>query len=129
MASSEEKLNILKMIQESKISAEEGVKLLESLEKGESNPSGKSTGMGSKTGIPRWMRVIITDLNTNREKINIRLPANVVDAGYKMGARYVPDLSGINSEQILRAVQMGEIGKVIDVCDQQSCERIVILLE
>jgi hypothetical protein len=75
------------------------------------------------------MRVVITDLKTNREKINIRLPANVVDAGYKMGARYTPNLNGSTSNKILEALQMGETGKVIDICDNDSCERVVITLE
>jgi hypothetical protein len=130
MASPEERLHILQMIQNGKISAEEGVKLLDALEKGDSkNSQSRSTQPGNEIKQPRWMRVVITDLKTNREKINIRLPANVVDAGYKMGARYTPNLNGSTSNKILEALQMGETGKVIDICDNDSCERVVITLE
>jgi len=130
MASSEERLHILQMIQNGKITAEEGVKLLDSLEKGDPrNSQGKSTLQGNESKQSRWMRVVITDLKTNREKINIRLPANVVDAGYKMGARYTPNLNGSSSNKILEALQMGETGKVIDICDNDTCERVVITLE
>jgi hypothetical protein len=130
MSSPEERLHVLKMIQEGNITAEEGVKLLEALDGLEStaNESGKSSAE-TKSSAPRWMRVIITDLNTNREKINIRLPANVIDAGFKMGARFSPDLKGLDANPILEALQAGETGKVIDICDNDSCERIEINLE
>lgn len=130
MASSEERLRILQMIQNGKITPEEGVRLLEALEKGDSRPSqGRSAAQGSETRPARWMRVVVTDLKTNREKVNIRLPANVVDAGYKMGARYTPNLNGVTSNKIMEALRMGETGKVIDVCDDDACERVVITFE
>jgi hypothetical protein len=130
MASSEERLHILQMIQSGKITAEEGVRLLEALEKGDNRPSqGRAASQGNETRQPRWMRVVVTDLKTNREKVNIRLPANVVDAGYKMGARYTPNLNGTTSNKILEALRMGETGKVIDVCDDDACERVVITFE
>jgi hypothetical protein len=106
------------------------VRLLEALEKGDSRPSqGRSAAQGSETRPARWMRVVVTDLKTNREKVNIRLPANVVDAGYKMGARYTPNLNGVTSNKIMEALRMGETGKVIDVCDDDACERVVITFE
>jgi len=130
MSSSEERLQVLQMIQNGKITAEEGVKLLESLEKGNPKSTSGETGhVEKKNSAPRWMRVVVTDLNTNKEKINIRLPANVVDAGYKMGARFGSSLQDSSSDQILQALQVGETGKIIDVCDDDSCERVVISLE
>jgi hypothetical protein len=130
MASSEERLHILQMIQDGKISAEEGVRQLESLEKGDARPTqGRAASQGNENRPAQWMRVVITDLNTNREKVNIRLPANVVDAGYKMGARYTPNINGATSNKILEALRLGETGKVIDVCDNDACERVVITFE
>lgn len=130
MASSEERLRILQMIQNGKITPEEGVRLLEALEKSDDRqPQGRSPSQGNETRQPRWMRVVITDLKTNREKVNIRLPANVIDAGYKMGARYTPNLNAATSNKILEALRMGETGKVIDVCDNDACERVVITFE
>jgi hypothetical protein len=130
MASSEERLRILQMIQNEKITPEEGVRLLEALEKSDDRqPQGRSSSPGNDTRQPRWMRVVVTDLKTNREKVNIRLPVNVIDAGYKMGARYTPNLNGTTSNKILEALRMGETGKVIDVCDNDACERVIITFE
>jgi hypothetical protein len=130
MSSSEERLHVLKMIQGGNITAEEGVKLLETLERqGEASNAPDRSSIKSSNTVARWMRIIITDLNTNKEKINIRLPANVVDAGYKMGAKFSPDLNGVDANLILRALQAGETGKIIDICQDNQCERIEINLE
>ncbi len=85
--------------------------------------------MEGRINPPKWMRVTITDLKTNREKVNIRLPANVIDAGQKLGACYGHNISGREFDVIQHALNMGEKGKVIDVCDENSCERVVISLE
>jgi hypothetical protein len=130
MALNEERLRILKKIQEGKITPEEGVKLLDALERGSgrTNPA-RSSELGEKNNPPKWMRVMITDLKTNREKVNIRLPANVVDAGQKLGACYGHNLTARESDVIQHALNNGEKGKLIDVCDDNSCERVVITLE
>jgi hypothetical protein len=130
MSSSDERLRVLKMIQGGNITAEEGVKLLETLDRqGVATNGSDRSSTNSRTSVARWMRIIVTDLNTNKEKINIRLPANVVDAGYRMGAKFSPDINGVDANLILRALQAGETGKVIDICQDDQCERIEINLE
>jgi hypothetical protein len=130
MSLPEDRLNILKQIQEGKLSAEEGVKLLDSLENhGQSaDPSGQPNVRGNNSP-PRWLRIKITDLNSTKEKYNLRLPANVISAGFKMGARFSPDLNGIDTQSVLQALQIGETGKIIDLCDDDTCQRIEITLE
>jgi polyhydroxyalkanoate synthesis regulator phasin len=130
MSSTEERLNVLKMVQEGKISAEEGVSLLEALEKtGHISDSGSQSTAGGNSTFPRWLRIIVTDLDSKKEKYNLRLPANVINAGFKMGARFSPELNGLDAHSILEALQAGETGKVFDVCDENSCQRIEITLE
>jgi hypothetical protein len=130
MTTSEERFSILKKIQEGSLTSEEGVKSLNALERGESSPIGNTEGnFNSAMGRSRWMRVMILDLDTSREKINIRLPVNVVEAGYRMGARYVPYKWSENSAKILRATRSGKTGTVVDASDIKSRERIVIILE
>ena len=59
MATTEERMKILNLIREGKITAEEGAKLLAAL--GESQ---KTTRMPATrtTGEPRWFRVKVTDM-------------------------------------------------------------------
>jgi hypothetical protein len=130
MSSPEERLSVLKLIQDGNITAEEGVKLLDSLEKqGQSiGPSGGTSTKGNSTAA-RWLKITITDLNTKKEKYYLRLPANVINAGINMGARFSPELNGIDVHSILNKLQTGETGKIFDVCDDDSCQRIEIILE
>ena len=56
MASSEERMKILKMIEEGKLSAEEGTKLLVALSERRGPPSPRPPGM---PGGPRWLRILL----------------------------------------------------------------------
>ncbi|MGD8969550.1 MAG: hypothetical protein PVI07_18750, partial [Anaerolineae bacterium] len=72
MATAEERMEILKMVQGGQITAAEGAKLLEALqEKEEPRPD---SGAASRTRQPRRLRVRVSDLETGRHKVNIDLP-------------------------------------------------------
>jgi len=86
MATDEERLQILKMIEGGQITAEEGAKLLEALEE-------PSRAEARREGAPRWFRVRVTDLNTGKHKVNINLPFKLLDVGAKVGAKFARQLS------------------------------------
>lgn len=127
MATPEERMQILKMIEQSTISAAEGAELLRALsrDKGSSTPNEPLKGASN----PRWFRVRVTDINTGRNKVNVNIPFGLVSIGMKMGARFAPEGHGINFEEVLTAVQSGQQGKVIDVVDDDIQERIEIFVE
>ena len=126
MASTEERMQILRMIEEGKISASEGADLLRALEKKDSGgPSEPLRGASQ----PRWFRVRITDLNSGKNKVNVNIPMGLVQVGMKMGARFAPDMDSVNYEDLMEAIRMGEQGKVIDVTDEDDGERIEIFVE
>jgi len=123
MATVEERMQILKMIEEGKISAEEGAKLLAALAAG-SKPSASK-----REGGPKQFRVRVTDLATGRNKVNINIPMSLVNVGLKMGARFAPDVAGINFDEIMEAVRSGSQGKIVDVVDEEDGERVEIYIE
>ena len=82
MASSEERMKILKMIEDGKLSAEEGTKLLAALSE-KRVPEHALPGM---PGGPRWLRIRVTDVRTGRSKASVQIPLALVDAGMKIGA-------------------------------------------
>lgn len=97
MATEEERMKILKMIQEGKISAEQGVQLLEALDEGTRRAARSRSAPGAPPPPPppsgrgtRWFRVLVTDTNTGKNRVNVRLPIGLVSAGIKMGARFAP---------------------------------------
>ena len=124
MTTVEERMQILKMIEEGKISAEEGAKLLQAL--GAKSDRRKTGPVG---GEPRWFRVRVTDLDTGRNKVNVNIPMGLVNVGIKMGARFAPNVEGLNYEEISEAIKSGAQGKIIDVVDEEDGERVEIFIE
>jgi hypothetical protein len=126
MASVEERMQILRMIEEGKITATEGAELLRALDKGEGYVDAEPLRGASK---PRWFRVRITDLNTGRNKVNVNIPMGLVNVGVKMGARFAPDMEGVDYNTIMEAIRSGQQGKVIDITDTDDGERVEIFVE
>ena len=124
MATVEERMQILKMIEEGKISAEEGAKLLAAL-----SASTKLGVQKRESGGPKQFRVRVTDLASGRNKVNINIPMSLVNVGLKMGARFAPDIEGVNFEEVMEAVRSGSQGKIIDVVDDEDGERVEIYVE
>lgn len=125
MATTEERMEILKMIQSGQISAEEGAALLEAMKEEKTPPLGPEPP--ARTQQPRRLRIRVSDLETGRRKVNIDLPWNLINVGMHMGARFTPE--GINLEEVMQALQAGTEGKIVDVEDAEDNERVEIYVE
>lgn len=133
MVASDERLRVLTMVQEGKITAEEAVQLLEALEASESSARRKSPHKTSGPGYPgrqgRWLQMRVTDTDTGKVRVNVRLPLGVVKAGLKMGMRFVPEAEGLDKEELLEAIDGGMIGKVFDLVDEKDGEHVEVFIE
>ncbi len=128
MATAEERMQILKMIEAKQITAEEGAKLLTAL--GEKDKNKDSAVPPSPATNGRWFRVRVTDLRTGRRKVNVNIPLGLVDVGLKMGAKFAPaGLEGLDMNQILTAMKSGTQGKVVDVEDEEDGEHVEVFIE
>ncbi|MFA5838173.1 MAG: hypothetical protein WC837_14605 [Bellilinea sp.] len=131
VVSSEERLKILNLVQQGKITPQEGIRLLEALDK--SRPPQPSFSLPAappfSSGGPRWLRVRITDTATGKTRVNVRLPVTVLNAGVKMGARFSPELGREQMSEILNAIRAGEVGQVLDVYNDEDGEHVEVLLE
>ena len=128
MANSEERMKILKMIEEGKISADEGSKLLSALSdshKGVPTPP-RQPGLA---GPARWLRIRVTDTRTGRSKASVQIPLALVDAGMKIGAHFAPEVEGVDMTNVMEALRMGVTGKIIDVVDEEDGEHVEIYVE
>jgi hypothetical protein len=124
MATTEERMKILKMIEEGKLSPEEGAQLLSALSR-KSAPGIPSAGMiGAK-----WLRVRVTDVNTGRSKATVQIPLTLMDAGMKIGAHFAPEIDGVRMDQLMEALRSGMTGKIIDVIDDEDGEHVEIFVE
>jgi hypothetical protein len=127
MTTAEERLKILKMIEDGKISAEEGAKLLAALSEGRRGP-----GMPTPPrppGGPRWLRIRVTDVHSGRSKASVQIPLDLVDAGMKIGAHFAPEVEGVDMDNVMQAIRTGMTGKIIDVMDEEDGEHVEIYVE
>jgi hypothetical protein len=128
MATPEERMQILKMIEAKQITAEEGAKLLAAL--GERDRSESAAPRPSPATTGKWFRVRVTDMRTGRRKVNVNIPLSLVDVGLKMGAKFAPaGLEGLDMDQIVTAIKTGGEGKVVDVEDEQGGEHVEVFIE
>ena len=132
MASTEERMRILMMIQEGKISAAEGARLIEALEEisepaaPASPPSAAGPAGGKK---PHYLRVLITDTDTGKARVNVSLPVSLINSGLRMGARFAPEIEGLDMEDLNAWLNSGEIGQIVDVFDEEDGEHVEVFLE
>jgi hypothetical protein len=126
MASSEERMKILKMIEEGKLSVEEGTKLLAALSDKRVPTPPRPPGM---PGGARWLRIRVTDVRTGRSKASVQIPLALVDAGIKIGAHFAPEVEGVNMSNVMEAVRSGMTGKIMDVTDEEDGEHVEIYVE
>ena len=126
MATTEERMKILNMIREGKISAEEGAKLLSALGDTE-KPS--RTPYTRPSGEPRWFRVRVTDLVNGKTKVSVNIPFGLMEWGMQIGAQFAPEVGDIDFNQIKEMLESGVEGKVVDVIDEEDGEHVEIFIE
>jgi hypothetical protein len=127
MANAEERMKILKMIEEGKISAEDGAKLLSALSESRRGSSGQTPARS--VGAGHWLRIRVTDTVTGRSKASVQIPLGLIDAGMKIGAHFAPEVEGVDMSQVMDALRSGMTGKIIDVVDEEDGEHVEIYVE
>jgi hypothetical protein len=133
MATTEERMQILKMVEEGKISAEDGAKLLSALSGTNGNAGGAQTSSAyanirSGSGA-RWLRIRVTDMGSGRQKVSVNLPISLVSVGTKIAAKFAPEAESLEINQIVEAIKSGAQGKIIDVMDDEDGEHVEIYVE
>jgi hypothetical protein len=121
---SEERARILQMVSENKIDAEQGIQLLSALKN--SKPTQRAS---VPTGRASWLRIRVTNMETGRAKVNVNLPFSLVRAGLKLGSKYSPELADVDWQEMVQAIEEGAEGKIVDVEDLESGEKVEIYVE
>ncbi len=124
-ATKEERAQILKMVGEGKISAEEGSRLLAAV-----RPAERKLPMRTHDATRgRWLRVRVLNMATGKPKVNVNLPMGLVNMGLKLGAQFAPELTDFDLEELMAAIEEGAQGKIIEVEDAEDGERVEIFIE
>ena len=62
-------------------------------------------------------------------RANIRLPISLVSAGLKMGAKFSPEMDGMDMNVLHEAIRNNQTGLIIDVFDDEDSEHVEIFIE
>jgi len=124
-ATSDERLKVLQMLEEGKISAEEAATLLRALEGGKQARPG--TGVTGRDY--RYLRIQVTDLTSGAGKVNVTVPIALVEAGLRIAERFAPDVGDLDLQEIADLIAEGAMGKIVEVVDAEDNERVEIYIE
>ncbi len=127
MATSEERMRILKLVQDGKISPEEGVRLLQALTAASAPKKSVAHRGGGLKG--RWFRVRVSDVKNGRSKANINIPLGLMEWGLQVGAQFAPEVAEIDLAQLSEMLEAGAMGKIVDVVDEEDGEHVEIFIE
>lgn len=124
MATNDEKLLILKMIEDGKVSSAEGLELLSALDQNISKPSIAS-------GDQKWIKIRVSE--SNKSKVNVNIPIALVDVGLKIASKMSPehasDFKNIDFNEIAELVKNGAEGKLVDIYDESEDTTVEIFVE
>ena len=127
MTIEQERMQILNMVAEGIITADEGARLLAALEP---PPDKRDTRpLTDGPSKPRWFRIRVTDMETGRTKLNVSLPLSLIEIGGRIGAWFSPELEEVRFQELLEQIKGGAQGKVIEVEDVKDREHIEIYIE
>jgi hypothetical protein len=128
MASSEERLKVLSMVADGKITPEVASELLKALdEAGRPRAATHAQSFTSRGG--RYFRVTVTDTETGKTRVNVRMPLGMVNAGLRMGMRFAPEIEGLDGDQLMDALASGETGQIVDIYDDEDQEHVEVFIE
>jgi len=126
MPDSEERIRVLQMIAEGKITANEGARLLEAMRAADqSSSSRRQTAEVS----PQWLHLRLSDPTSGQVKTDVSIPLSIVQIGLELGLRLTGNDHTAEVDQLVRALQEGREGKLLEAIDKESGQRLEIFIE
>jgi hypothetical protein len=117
----EERNQILTLIEMGNLTAEQAAQMLDALAVEQVRPEG-----------PRkhhFVRVRVTDMAAHRQKVNVTVPIDLISVGLRLATRLAPQVRGSALEDLLRAMEGGTTGRLLDLQDLEEGERVEIFAE
>lgn len=124
----EEKLQILQMVEDGKITPEEGMNLLDAL--------GDMEEMHIENKQAKWLKIKVSD-GSDKSKVNVTVPIALIDVSMRMagkfGPAFVPELkeAGMTENdfmELFNAIKDGAMGKLVDI-ESEDGEKVEIIVE
>ena len=124
-AAVDERLKILQMLEERKISAEKAYTLLQGLEE-------RQWATAATTGPSRekrHLRIQVSDIASGAMKANMILPMGLVNTVLYTGGRLTDDLEGLDLQELEKLVANSAASKSVETMDTEGDERVEVSVE
>jgi hypothetical protein len=126
---SEERMRILKMLEEGKITADEAAKLLAAVEGGAK--AGACCGTGT---IRKVLHVEVKGADDEKAKVNVNIPLELIRVGLQMipkEYRAKMEEKGMSLDKIVEMIDQGVEGKLVEVEHEKEGgkEHVVVSIE
>ncbi len=134
----QERLRVLELLEQGKITAAEAAELLRALGDEEDGRDRRDRrderdrADNGRHGRPRWFRVRVTDTTTGRMWANVSIPYGMVNSGLRFAPGNFPfGRAGLplQMDDLLSALRSGRRGTIYDVKDSAKGQRIEIIVE
>lgn len=116
----EERMQVLRLIESGKVTADEGARILATLEE---KPATAPVLAGGRKG--RFVRIHVVDDDTN---VKVNIPLDLV----RIALRFIPDnlvdgkLKEIDFDELVQAIESGANGKLVEVDDDDTHVEIFV---
>jgi hypothetical protein len=124
MAMDKDRLQILKMLEEGKITSEDAAKLIDAMEADQ--PADRVAG---EAGGGKRLLIKVTDARSGKKKVNLKIPIALA----KIAAKFIPAKSrrklaeeGVDVDVVLSQVMTGNTGKIIDIESDEDLVEVTI---
>ena len=121
--STDERNRILNMVESGQITAGQAAQLLDTLLPEHEQSSGQMEN--------RTLRIWMTDMPTNRSKMNMTatMPLYLVSMSLRLLARLLSQLNDSTIQNVIRAIERGTTGRLLDLQDLEEGKRLEIFVE
>ena len=118
MATSDERIRILKMIEDGRVSPDEGSRILAALQTGQPRDAEREPA--------RWVRILVTEAGYASPNVNVRIPAGLLRAVAGLAGPHL-ERHGVDVDEILNQIRSGSTGHIVEV--EGDGTRVEVLVE
>jgi len=131
-ASIDERNRILRMVEAGEVTADEAAQLLDALTVSEPElERERERPFERGRSRSRTLRIRVSSLNPKQQRVQVSttIPLSLIRISLRLGAHLIPQLSNSALEDLLRAIENGASGRVLDVQDLEEGQRVEIFAE
>ena len=125
MALNEERRKVLQMVEEGKLSPEDGARLLAALGTPDEVQEDAAPTIAGASLNGRQFRVRVTNMASGKQKVTVNIPLGLVE----FGLRFVPENDKFDPETLRQAIRDGLTGRIVEVEDEEKGDRVEVFIE